>query len=82
MNAGDGNQPRCHLEDITRADIYGYVVPFCLELMKLMKEYQIPIKVRACDTMGYGVNYPGAVIPRSVQVSFTQSIPTQVCRMS
>ena len=59
--------PRCHLEDITRADIYGYVVPFCLELMKLMKEYQIPIKVRACDTMGYGVNYPGAVIPRSVQ---------------
>ena len=58
---------RCHLEDITRADIYGYVVPFCLELMKLMEEYKIPIKVRACDTMGYGVNYSGAVIPRSVQ---------------
>ena len=63
----EGISPRCHLEDITRADIYGYVVPFCLELMKLMKEYQIPIKIRACDTMGYGVNYPGAVIPRSVQ---------------
>ena len=63
----EGISPRCHLEDITRADIYGYVVPFCLELMKLMKEYQIPIKVRACDTMGYGVNYAGAVIPRSVQ---------------
>ena len=62
-----GISPRCHLEDITRADIYGYVVPFCLELMKLMEEYRIPIKVRACDTMGYGVNYPGAVIPRSVQ---------------
>ena len=62
----EGISPRCHLEDITRADIYGYVVPFCLELMKLMKEYQIPIKVRACDTMGYGVNFPGAVIPRSV----------------
>lgn len=63
----EGISPRCHLEDITRADIYGYVVPFCLELMKLMKEYQIPVKVRACDTMGYGVNYAGAVIPRSVQ---------------
>ena len=63
----EGISPRCHLEDITRADIYGYVVPFCLELMKLMKEYRIPIKVRACDTMGYGVNYAGAVIPRSVQ---------------
>ena len=62
-----GVSPRCHLEDITRADIYGYVIPFCLELMRLMKEYQIPIKVRCCDTMGYGVNYAGAVIPRSVQ---------------
>ncbi len=63
----EGISPRCHLEDITRADIYGYVVPFCCELMKLMEEYKIPIKVRACDTMGYGVNFPGAVIPRSVQ---------------
>lgn len=62
-----GISPRCHLEDITRADIYGYVIPFCVELMKLMQQYQIPVKVRACDTMGYGVNYAGAVIPRSVQ---------------
>ena len=61
-----GISPRCHLEDITRADIYGYVIPFCLELTKLMEEYSIPIKVRCCDTMGYGVNYPGAVIPRSI----------------
>ena len=62
-----GISPRCHLEDITRADIYGYVIPFCLEVMKLSEEYKIPVKVRCCDTMGYGVNYPGAVIPRSVQ---------------
>lgn len=61
-----GISPRCHLEDITRSDIYGFVIPFCVELMKLMDEYKIPIKVRACDTMGYGVNFPGAVIPRSV----------------
>lgn len=26
----EGISPRCHLEDITRADIYGYVVPFRL----------------------------------------------------
>ena len=32
-----------------------------------MEEYKIPIKIRACDTMGYGVNFAGAVIPRSVQ---------------
>ncbi len=62
-----GISPRCHLEDITRADFYGFVVPFCVELMKLMDEYKIPIRIRACDTMGYGVNFSGAVIPRSVQ---------------
>ncbi len=62
-----GVAPRCHLEDITRSDIHGFVVPFCLELMKLGAEYGIPVKVRACDTMGYGVNFSGAVIPRSVQ---------------
>lgn len=61
-----GISPRCHLEDITRSDIYGFVIPFCVELMKLSQEYGIPIKVRACDTMGYGVNFPGSVIPRSV----------------
>jgi isopropylmalate/homocitrate/citramalate synthase len=62
-----GVSPRCHLEDITRSDIFGFVIPFCLELMKLREEYKIPVKVRACDTMGYGVNFAGAVIPRSVQ---------------
>ncbi|MBO7403139.1 MAG: 2-isopropylmalate synthase [Lachnospiraceae bacterium] len=62
-----GVAPRCHLEDITRSDIYGFVIPFCFELTKLGIEYGIPVKIRACDTMGYGVNYPGAVIPRSVQ---------------
>lgn len=62
-----GISPRCHLEDITRADFYGFVVPFCVELMNLMEEYKIPVKIRACDTMGYGVNFSGAVIPRSVQ---------------
>ena len=61
-----GVRPRCHLEDITRSDIYGFVIPFCLELMKLKEEYKIPVKIRVCDTMGYGVNFPGAVIPRSI----------------
>ncbi len=62
-----GISARCHLEDITRSDIHGFVIPFCLELMKLQEEYKIPVKIRACDTMGYGVNFSGAVIPRSVQ---------------
>jgi isopropylmalate/homocitrate/citramalate synthase len=61
-----GIKPRCHLEDITRADFYGFVVPFVRELMKLMEETGVPVKIRACDTMGYGVSYPGTVLPRSV----------------
>ena len=58
--------PRCHFEDITRADIYGFCVPFALELMKLREESGIDIKIRLCDTMGFGVPYPGAALPRSV----------------
>ena len=65
LNAGI--VPRCHFEDITRADFYGFVVPFATELMKLAREANVPIKVRACDTLGYGLTYPGTSMPRSVQ---------------
>lgn len=61
-----GIKPRCHFEDITRADFYGFVVPFATQLMELARESGIPIKIRACDTMGYGVTYYGAAMPRSV----------------
>ena len=62
----EGIVPRCHLEDITRADFYGFVVPFVNELQKLSQEAGIPVKIRACDTMGYGVPYTEAAMPRSV----------------
>ena len=61
-----GVMPRCHLEDITRADFYGFVVPFVNELMKLSQEAGIPVRIRACDTMGYGVPYTEVALPRSV----------------
>ncbi len=61
-----GIVPRCHLEDITRADFYGFVVPFVNEIQKLSREAKIPVKIRACDTMGYGVPYTEAAMPRSV----------------
>lgn len=63
----EGIVPRCHFEDITRADIYGFVVPLATQLMELSGQAGIPIKIRACDTLGYGVTYPGAALPRSVQ---------------
>ena len=61
-----GVMPRCHLEDITRADFYGFVVPFVNELMKMSEDAGIPVRIRACDTMGYGVPYPEVALPRSV----------------
>lgn len=61
-----GVMPRCHLEDITRADFYGFVVPFVNALMELSEEANIPVRIRACDTMGYGVPYTEVALPRSV----------------
>jgi len=60
-----GIRPRCHLEDITRADFYGFVVPFAIELMKLGESYGIDIKIRLCDTMGFAVPWGEAKLPRS-----------------
>lgn len=62
----EGIVPRCHFEDVTRADIYGFCLPFAQALLGLARESGMPVKVRLCDTMGYGVSYPGACLPRSV----------------
>lgn len=62
----NGVIPRCHLEDVTRADFDGFVLPFAVELMKLAQEYDSPVKIRLCDTLGFGVSYPQATLPRSV----------------
>ncbi|MBO6171563.1 MAG: histone-lysine N-methyltransferase, partial [Desulfovibrio sp.] len=59
--------PRCHFEDVTRADIYGFCLPLAQRLMELSRQSGMPVKIRLCDTMGYGVPYPGAALPRSVQ---------------
>jgi len=62
----EGIVPRCHFEDVTRADFYGFAVPFAIELMKLREQYGMDVKIRLCDTMGYGVPWPQAQLPRSV----------------
>lgn len=63
-----GVRPRCHLEDLTRADIEGFVLPFVDRLMEMSR--QVPeeqsVKIRLCDTMGFGISYPGAELPRSI----------------
>ncbi len=61
-----GIVPRCHFEDVTRADIYGFCVPLAQKLMEIREEAGMDVKIRLCDTMGFGVTYPGAALPRSV----------------
>ncbi|MBN2190454.1 MAG: histone-lysine N-methyltransferase [Candidatus Aureabacteria bacterium] len=62
----EGIRVRCHFEDITRADIYGFALPLAQKLMSISEKTKIPIKIRLCDTMGYGLPYPEASLPRSV----------------
>ncbi len=63
-----GVRPRCHFEDITRADIGGFVLPFAERLMRMREAgpEHLKAKIRLCDTMGFGISYPGAELPRSI----------------
>ena len=62
----EGIVPRCHFEDATRADLEGFVLPFARLLMERSRESGIQVKIRLCDTLGYGVDYDDAAPPRSV----------------
>lgn len=63
-----GVRPRCHFEDITRADIKGFVLPFAERLMRMSEQVpeELSAKIRLCDTMGFGLSYPGTELPRSI----------------
>ncbi|HBC86259.1 MAG TPA: 2-isopropylmalate synthase [Lentisphaeria bacterium] len=58
--------PRCHLEDVTRADIYGFVIPMINELLEMSEGSGKKVKIRLCDTMGYGLPYTCASLPRGI----------------
>ena len=63
-----GVRPRCHLEDVTRADIKGFVIPFVQRLEKLTESQpdHMKVKIRLCDTMGFGITFPNVAEPRSI----------------
>jgi len=63
-----GIRPVCELEDVTRADIRGFVVPFVRRLMELSESLPENLKARVvlCDTLGFGVSFPGVALPRSI----------------
>jgi len=58
--------PRCHFKDVTRADYEGFVLPFANRLLELAVEYDTQIKIRLCDTLGFGLPWPGVSLPRSI----------------
>jgi isopropylmalate/homocitrate/citramalate synthase len=58
--------PRCHFEDVTRADFDGLILPFAAELLKLSEQYKKPVKIRLCDTLGFALPWAGSALPRSV----------------
>ncbi len=60
--------PRVHLEDCTRADIYGWVIPF---MQRVLEESKGIAKFRICDTIGWGSPDPYAALPWGVPRLFT-----------
>ncbi|MDI6775505.1 MAG: 2-isopropylmalate synthase [Verrucomicrobiota bacterium] len=59
---------RFHLEDVTRANMDEFVYPF-LEMIARFSDAvpdSLRPKIRLCDTMGFGLPYPGVDLPRSV----------------
>jgi isopropylmalate/homocitrate/citramalate synthase len=55
--------PRVHLEDTTRADIHGWVIPF---MQTVLKQTEGRAKFRVCDTIGWGVPDPHAGLPMGI----------------
>jgi isopropylmalate/homocitrate/citramalate synthase len=57
-----GLKTRAHLEDITRADLWGFVYPLVSKIL----ERDPNCTLRVCDTLGFGVPFPGACDPYGI----------------
>lgn len=53
---------RCHLEDVTRSDFSGFVVPLVRRILAIAPEAII----RVCDTVGIGLPDPAIEPPRGI----------------
>ena len=58
-----GITPRVHLEDCTRADIDGWVIPF---MHTVLDATEGRARFRICDTIGWGSPDPYAALPQGV----------------
>lgn len=57
-----GLKTRAHLEDITRADLKGFVYPLARKIL----EREPNCILRICDTLGFGVPFAGACDPYGI----------------
>jgi isopropylmalate/homocitrate/citramalate synthase len=55
-----GIVPRVHLEDATRSDVEGWVIPF---MSRVIEETKGLARFRVCDTLGLGTPNPYASLP-------------------
>ena len=58
-----GITPRVHLEDTTRADIEGWVIPF---MQTVLEATEGQARFRVCDTIGWGIPDPFATLPQGI----------------
>ncbi|HEU4760189.1 MAG TPA: hypothetical protein VFT91_09450, partial [Dehalococcoidia bacterium] len=58
-----GITPRVHLEDATRADVAGWLIPF---MQTVLEQTERRAKFRVCDTIGWGLPDPYAAAPQGV----------------
>jgi isopropylmalate/homocitrate/citramalate synthase len=58
-----GITPRVHLEDTTRADIHGWVIPF---MVTVLERTEGRAKFRVCDTIGWGIPDSYASAPQGI----------------
>ncbi len=61
-----GFQIKVALEDITRSDVYGFVMPFLQEVMRLTERYGVRFHIKISDTLGLGLPFMEAPLPRSI----------------
>jgi len=57
-----GLRTRAHIEDMTRADNEGFVFPLITKLLEIDPDCII----RLCDTVGYGIPFPGVDEPYGI----------------
>ena len=70
----NGITPKCTLEDTTRSDIEGVVIPFISRLVKLSEKHKVPVKIKIADTLGVGLPFREVGLPRSIPIMIEKII--------